>query len=171
MTSAMFAQDKYFSKTGHVWFYGKTPLEVIEAHNNQVATIINKKTGDIAFDMIMKSFKFEKALMEEHFNENYVNSSKFPKCTFKGKIVDFDSKIFTKEGTSKVTVEGDMTLHGVTKKIKADGTMELKDGKVFAKAKFKVRNADFNIEIPDLVKDKIPAVMDVNVDIVYDQKK
>ena len=165
------AQTKYYTKSGHIWFYGETKFEVIEAHNNQVATIINIKTGEIAFDMLMKAFKFEKALMEEHFNENYNESSKYPKCTFKGKILNYDEGMLSKDGKQKVTVEGDMTFHGVTKKVKAEGTLEKKDGKVYAKAIFKVKPEDFGIEIPGVVRDKIAEKMDVTVDIVYDKSK
>ncbi|ROL58773.1 YceI family protein [Bacteroidetes/Chlorobi group bacterium ChocPot_Mid] len=161
------AQEKYVSKNGHIWFYSQTPLETIEAHNNQVATIINIKTGAIAFDLLMKSFKFKKALMEEHFNENYVHSETYPKCTFSGKIVDINNFNLTKNGKYKVEVEGDLTMHGVTKKIKQTGTLEVKDDKIYATSKFDVKPEDYNIEIPKLVRDKIASTIEVNVDIVY----
>lgn len=162
-----YAQEKYVSKTGHIWFYSQTPLETIEAHNNQVATILNIKTGAIAFDLLMKSFKFKKALMEEHFNENYVHSEKYPKSTFSGKIVDFNNLNLTKNGKYKVEVEGDLTLHGVTKKIKQPGTIEIKNDKIYATSKFNIKPEDYNIEIPNLVRDKIASTIEVNIDIVY----
>jgi len=164
----LFSQEKFISKTGHIWFYSKTPLETIEAHNNQVATIINIKTGAIAFDILMKSFKFQRALMEEHFNENYIQSEKYPKCTFSGKFVDFPSENFTKNGTFKTVVEGDMTMHGVTKHVNQAGTLEIKDGKIYAKSKFNIKPEDYGIEIPSLVRDKIASSMEINVEITYE---
>ena len=169
--TASFAQDRFISKTGHVWFYSKTPVEVIEAHNNQVASVISTKTGSLAFEIVNKSFKFERALMEEHFNENYMESGKFQKSTFSGKFVDFDVKNFSKDGSYKVNVEGDLTIHGVKKHIKTPGTIEVKGGKIVAKSKFIVKPEDYGIEIPGLVRDKIGKNMDVNVDIIYSPGK
>jgi len=169
--TAAFAQDKYFSKTGHVWFYSKTPVEVIEAHNNQVASVISTKTGSLAFEIINKSFKFERALMEEHFNENYIESGKFPKSTFSGKFTDFDVTNFSKEGSYKVNVEGDLNIHGVKKHIKTPGTIDIKGGKIYAKSKFIVKPEDYGIEIPGLVRDKIGKNMDITVDIIYSPNK
>ena len=160
------AQDKYISKSGHIWFYSKTALEVIEAHNNQVATVIDIKKGEIAFNLLMKSFKFERALMEEHFNENYMESSKYPKCTFSGKFIGFDDDNFKKSGTYNTTVEGDMTMHGVTKHIKQTGTVEVKDGVLKIKSKFNIKPEDFNIQIPGIVRDKIASSMQVTVDCI-----
>ncbi|MGA2298996.1 MAG: YceI family protein, partial [FCB group bacterium] len=130
MATSIYAQNRYISKTGHIWFYSKTPLETIEAHNNQVATIIDTKNNAIAFDVLQKSFKFERALMEEHFNENYMESDKYPKCTFKGKFSDAQPVDFSTNGVYSTTVEGDMKMHGVSKHIKQPGTVEVKDGKL-----------------------------------------
>ena len=165
------AQDKYISKNGFIGFYSKTAMETIDAKNNQVASVIDATKGTIAFNVIIKSFKFEKALMEEHFNENYMESSKFPKSVFSGKILDFDVKNFKVNGTYKVNVEGDLTIHGVTKKIKAPGTIEVVGGKIVAKAKFKLKPEEYGIAIPSLVRDKISQNMEVSVDIKYDPVK
>jgi hypothetical protein len=164
------AQDKYISKNGHIWIWSQTPLETIDAHNNQVASAIDAGKGTIAFDVLIKAFKFKKALMEEHFNENYMNSANIPKSTFSGKFVDFDVKNFSKNGLYKVTVEGDLKIHGVSNKIKQPGTIEVKDGKITAKSKFNVKPQDYKIEIPSLVKDKIAPFIEINVDIKYDKK-
>lgn len=166
-----FAQDKYISKSGHIWFYSKTPVEIIEAHNNQVATVLSSTKGTIAFDVIIKSFKFERALMEEHFNENYMESSKYPKCTFSGKFVDFDLNNLKKSGSYNVVIEGELTMHGITKHIKQNGVIEVKDGKIHAKSKFNIKPEDFNIQIPGLVRDKIAKNMETTVDIVYEPYK
>ena len=166
----MFAQDKFISRTGHVWFYSQTPLETIEAHNNQVASVIDTKQNTIAFAIINKSFKFERALMEEHFNENYMESGKYPKSTFSGKFSDFDPANFSKNGTYTVTVSGSLTIHGVTKQISQKGTLEISGSSIHAKSKFDIKPEDYNIQIPGLVRDKIGKSMSTTVDIVYSPK-
>src|SRR5689334_13278421 len=81
------AEKKVFiTRSGHVWFYASTPLENIEAHNHQVSSALNTANDSIAFSALNKGFEFERALMQEHFNENYMESDKYPKSTFKGKI-------------------------------------------------------------------------------------
>ena len=165
------AQEKYISKTGHIWFYSKTPFEIIEAHNNQVATVINTQKGTLAFDLLNKSFKFERALMEEHFNENYMESEKYPKSTFSGKFSDFDVSNFSKPGKYQVVVEGNLTIHGVSKQVKENGTLEIKNGKIHAKAKFNIKPSDYKIQIPSLVKDKFASSMETTIDITYEPVK
>jgi hypothetical protein len=166
-----FAQEKYMTKTGHIWFFGSTPMENIEAHNRQVSSILNIKTGDLIVSALMKSFEFQKALMQEHFNENYVESTKFPKASFKGKIVNLKDINFTKTGKYKATVEGDLSIHGETKKVTTTGDIEVKEGKIHVTAKFNVIPEDYKITIPGLVRDKIAKEMEVNVDIVYEPMK
>jgi polyisoprenoid-binding protein YceI len=115
----------------------------------------------------MKSFKFDRALMEEHFNENYAESDKFPKASFKGKITNLAAVDFKKSGTYNVDVEGDMTIHGVTKPQTAKGTIEVKGENLLAKAKFNISLKEYGIVIPDLVKDKILDSMEITVDMDY----
>jgi hypothetical protein len=167
----IFAQDKYISKTGHIWFYSHTPMEDIEAHNRQVATILDTKTGDVVFSVLMKSFEFKRALMEEHFNENYVESDKFPKAQFKGKITNLSEVNFAKEGSYNTTIEGDMTIHGKTRKVTAKGTLEVKGGKIMANSKFNIVPQDYDIVIPSLVKDKFAESMATTVEITYEPMK
>ena len=166
----LFSQDKFISRNGSIRIYSQTAAETIDATNGQVASAIDASKGTLAFDVIIKSFKFKKALMEEHFNENYMQSEKFPKSTFKGKFTDFDLKNFAKNGTYNVTVDGDLTIHGVTKKVTQKGTLEVKDGKVTAKSKFTVKVADYGIEIPSVVKDKVASTIELQVNIPYDKK-
>jgi hypothetical protein len=165
------AQDKYITKTGHIWFYSHTPMEDIEAHNKQVATILDTKSGEMVFTALMKSFEFKRALMQEHFNENYVESDKFPKAQFKGKITNLSQINFSKEGIYNADVEGDLTIHGVTKKITAKGTFEVKEGKILAKAKINIVPQDYGIEIPSLVKEKFAESMETSIDLVYEPMK
>jgi len=166
-----FSQEKYLCKNGHIWFYSHTPLEDIEAHNNEAASFISPTTGDLAFQVLIKSFKFKRALMEEHFNENYMESSKYPKADFKGKITNLDSVNFLKAGVYKTAVLGNLTIHNKTNKTEQNGTIEVKEGKLYLKAKFKVIPRDYDIEIPGTVRDKIAKSMEVTVDMVYEPYK
>jgi polyisoprenoid-binding protein YceI len=161
------AQSKYLTKNGHIGFYSHTTMEDIKGDNNQVASIIDIEKGDILFTILMKSFKFDRALMEEHFNENYAESDKFPKASFKGKITNLAAVDFKKSGTYNVDVEGDMTIHGVTKPQTAKGTIEVKGENLLAKAKFNISLKEYGIVIPDLVKDKILDSMEITVDMDY----
>ena len=171
LSLAGFSQVKYLSRAGHIWFYSKTPVETVEAHNNQVASFLDVSKGTIAFEVLNKSFKFERALMEEHFNENYMESEKFPKATFKGQITNLKDINFGKNGTYDATIEGDLTIHGVTKHITEKGTLEVVQGKVIAKSKFGVKPEDYKIEIPSVVKEKIANPLDVSIDITYEPMK
>ena len=112
--------QKYITRNGFIRFFGETQFETIKADNNQVASILDTQTGEIVFQALMKSFQFEKALMEEHFNENYVESDKYPKAVFKGKIADLSAVDFTKNGVYNVQVQGELSLHNVTKNITGD---------------------------------------------------
>ncbi|MGE5480473.1 MAG: YceI family protein [Chloroflexota bacterium] len=164
------AQNRYITRNGHIWIYSKTPLEKIEAHNNQVAGVLDASTGAMAFDVVMRSFKFEKALMEEHFNENYAESAKYPKSSFKGKVTNINQVNFKKDGSYDAVVEGDLTIHGVTKKVKHSGTITISGNQAYGKTKFTITPQDYNIQIPSLVKDKIAKVIDINVDVKFDKQ-
>ncbi len=162
--------QKHMTKSGHIGFYSHTPLEDIKADNNQVASILDEGNGEIVFQALMRSFHFEKSLMEEHFNENYIESEKFPKATFAGKIENISSVEFDKEGTYPVTVKGDLTLHGVTRNIQEKGTIEITDNGIRAKSFFKLKPEDFEVEIPSIVREKIAAEMEITVEVNYAAK-
>ncbi len=159
--------QKYVSKNGHIRFYSHTPLENIEADNRQVASILDVSNGEIVFTLLEKAFQFKVALMQEHFNENYMESDKFPKASFKGKITNFSKIDFKKDGVYPAEVAGDLSLHGVTKAFTTKGTIEVKGTTITAKAKFALVPQDFDIKIPQLVENKIAKEMEVNVDIAY----
>ena len=108
--------------------------------------------------------------MEEHFNENYLESEKFPKASFKGTIADIAKVNFTTDGVYTVTVVGDLTIHGITQKVTTNGTVTVKAGKINATSKFNAKPADYNISIPKLVKDNISETIEVTVNCDYDQK-
>ncbi len=163
-TTALFGQ-KFITKNGHIRFYSKTPMETIEAHNRQVNCALNVETGDFVFKILMKSFEFEKALMQEHFNENYVESDKYPNAIFKGKITNMEAIDFSKNGKYKATVKGSLIIHGVAKKIVEEGTFTVKDEKVQGYSVFEIKPEDFNINIPNIVVGKIADEMEITVDV------
>lgn len=156
--------DKYFTKTAKVNFYSKAPLETIQAYNSAVGVLLNTSTGDLRFSMLIKSFVFEKKLMQEHFNENYLESDKHPKATFEGKLSNLSSINFAKDGKYAVTVSGNLTIHGVKKAVSEKGYIQIKNGAPTLLADFNVRLTDYKIKIPGAVKDKIAKDVKISVD-------
>jgi polyisoprenoid-binding protein YceI len=154
-SSAVFAQDKFYTKTGKINFYSKAPLEDIEAKNKTVTAVVDSKSGAIQFQVQMRGFEFEKKMMQEHFNENYVESSKYPKSEFKGTITNNSEINYTKDGTYTAKVKGKLTLHGVTKDVETTGTLKVNGGKIDANSTFNILLSDYNIKIPAVVKDKV----------------
>ena len=159
--------QKFVCKNGHVWFYSHTPIEDIEAHNNQVVSILDATTGDLAINLLVKAFEFKKAVMQEHFNENYMESDKYPKSTFKGKTINLDKINFKQDGIYPAEVSGDITIHNVTKPITTKGTIEVKGGTITAKAEFIALPKDYNIDIPSVVEKNIAKEIEVNLDATY----
>ncbi len=157
-----FAQ-RYMSRTGRVSFFSATPVENIEAINNEAACALDPATGALQFILPVKSFKFEKELMQEHFNENYMESSKYPKAEFKGKIVNPGAVNLKKDGTYNVQAAGKMTIHGVTRDVTIPGTFIVKNGTIATDSKFTVRCADYGIKIPSVVASKIAEEIKVTV--------
>ena len=151
------AQDRYLTKQGTISFFSHSPVEDIEAVNNQVLSIVDIETGDVAISVLMKSFMFEKSLMQEHFNENYVESDKFPKAKFKGKIIDFENL----ENKNKVSIQGDLTIHGITKEVKVDANIEIDNNNLVLNGVFTVLVADYQIKIPSVVKNNIAKTIEI----------
>jgi YceI-like domain len=155
-----FAQ-KYFTRTGTISFYSKAPMENIEAVNKQVACIVDAITSELVFQVAIKSFQFEKALMQEHFNENYLESDKYPKAEFKGKIA---SKIdATKDGTYNVKVSGTLTIHGVSNQVQTVGIVIVEGRSAILKTTFSIKLKDYKIDVPSVVKDKIAETVKIVV--------
>lgn len=158
--------QKYMTKNGNISFFSETPMETINADNNQVNAAIDTQTGDVVFKVLIKSFQFPKALMQEHFNENYMESDKYPNSIFRGKISNLSTIDFSKEGTYDAVIEGDMTIHGVTKAISEKGTFTVESGeKIHGQSKFLVKVADYDIKIPGTVINNIAETIEVTVDI------
>lgn len=149
------------TRSGYAMFFSSTPLEDIKAENNQVQAAIDPVKKTLAFAMLMKGFLFDKDLMQEHFNENYVESEKFPKATFNGSYTG-DVNL-TKNGSYPIQVTGSITLHGVTRPLSIPATLVVQDKVLLGQAKFFLKPVDFNIKIPSLVKNNIAKEIAVTV--------
>ncbi len=144
-----------------IHFYSKSPLEDIEANNKNAVIVLNTATGDIQVRVTIQAFKFKNGLMEEHFNENYLESTKYPNSVFKGKI---NEKIdFSTDGQNKVTVSGKMEMHGVTRDVELDGLLTKKGNEIYIDSKFKLKVADYGIKVPSLYIKNIAEVIDISV--------
>ncbi|WP_158841829.1 YceI family protein [Polaribacter sp. L3A8] len=152
LTNVINAQKKYLTKNGSVTFFSSALIEDIKADNNQVLSIIDATSGKMAVSILMKSFMFEKALMQEHFNENYVESDKYPKATFKGAIIDFEN---IKDPETKVNVKGIITIHGKSKEIVISANFTKTEQSIFMKGEFNLLVTDYDIKIPNVVTKNI----------------
>jgi hypothetical protein len=155
--------QKYMTRTGTVTFFSTSIIEDIEARTDQVSALLDLQNGQLAFVIPVKSFQFKRTLMQEHFNENYMESERFPKATFSGKVVDLNSDALFKGGSQRVNVEGDLTIHGVTRHITVPGALEMSRGSLLVHAYFSVAPADYGIEVPLLVRENIAKVVGVRV--------
>ncbi|MCW3107359.1 MAG: YceI family protein [Segetibacter sp.] len=162
-----FSQKVYNTRTGKISFFSSAPLEDIEAKNNAVTSQVNTANGQYNFELNIKDFHFENDLMEEHFNESYLHSDKFPKAYFKGFITNLKDISFSKDGIYNVTVKGSLTIHGVTRDIVQAGNIEIKGGKVIARSKFTVLRKDYNIG-GSLASKMISDTVEITVNCQYD---
>lgn len=160
--------QKYFSKTGEISFYSHTPMEDIEAESHSANTVYDAATGAIQWAVLIKSFEFEKALMQEHFNENYMESTKYPKAQFKGVIANYEDIKLTADGTYTAEVSGDLTIHGVTQPVKTKATFKVLNGSISAESSLNVLVADYGISIPAVVKDNIAKEIAITIKSNYE---
>lgn len=162
------AQERFATRNGHIHFFAGTAMENIEADNNKVTSVFDATSGAIEFAALVKAFEFEKALMQEHFNENYMESNTFPKATFKGKLAGISAAQLKEPGTYPVTFSGDLTIHGVTKPHSGKGTITVDaTGGVKAVSEFNVKPEDHGIAIPGVVREKIAKEIKITVDLTY----
>lgn len=158
-----FAQ-KFAATEGYISFYSSAPLEDIKAENRKITSLFNSTTGDIAFSVPINQFQFEKKLMQEHFNEKYMESDKYPRSTFSGKVYSYDPSASSPQN---VVAKGKMTIHGVVRDVEIPGTIENKNGMLLMKSKFMVRLADYDIKIPKLMWQNITEQVEVTVELTY----
>ena len=156
------AQKTLTDRNGVAHFFSDAPLEDIEATNEKVIGAIDLENGSVAVSMYMKDFHFDKSLMEEHFNENYIESEKFPKATFTGKIKDFSKLDLTKDGQVTAVADGALSLHGVQKRMQMDVHFVILKSDIEAVTTFKLKVADFEIDIPKMLFQNIAEVVEID---------
>jgi len=167
LMSLSLSAQKLVSRDNVITFYSHAPLEDITAVNNQVSSVIDFEQKKIAVKMLMKHFHFENALMQEHFNENYIESEKFPTSTFSGSFTsehDVDPNV---NGSYTLVAEGEIELHGVSKPVIAEITMNVADHEIIGTTEFILKPKDFDIEIPSLVVKNIAEDIEVKVDVLF----
>lgn len=162
--------QNFITKNGKISFFSKTDVEDIEAVNNQAVSVINTQTGSVNFSLLVNGFLFKKALMQEHFNENYMESAKYPKATFKGTITDLSKVDFKKDGSYTVSVTGDLFMHNVTNKITVPATIQVKGNTITANSTFKVKLDDYKISVPAVVQNNISKTIELKVDCNYEAR-
>ncbi len=165
MAAGISAQN-YFTRDGKVKFdaTNANSPENVDAITTTASCVLDVASGKMQWAVLIKSFHFEKALMQEHFNENYMESSKFPKATFSGQITNLQDINFSKDGTYNAVVSGEMTIHGITKDLSTNGALTVAGGKINLNAGFNVTLADYGISIPSMVSDKVGKTAKVLVD-------
>jgi hypothetical protein len=163
--SNIFAQKRMYTKTGIISFFSKTTIENISAVNNKVLCVWEIATGKIEFSALMKGFEFEKALMQEHFNESYVESDKYPKAIFKGEIENSSNILLTSDKSYNVKVNGTLTIHGVSKQVSINAIIKLSKSIASATASFSVLLSDYNIKVPAVVSSNISKSINISINI------
>jgi polyisoprenoid-binding protein YceI len=160
------AQGKYITRAGHISFFSASIMEDIEARNDKVAAVFDLGTGQIAFSVPIHEFQFKRTLMQEHFNENYMESDKFPQATFTGQVLNAGPVLKQlPSATQTVEAEGNLTIHGVTHKAIVTGTLQLRDGQLVVFAYFNIAPADYSIDIPLLVREHIAKSVSVRINL------
>lgn len=152
--------QSYFTRDGQIRFFSKSTVENIQAENHQVLAIIDTDKKEVAFNLLIKGFLFEKQLMQDHFNEDVMESNQYPKASFTGKIIEV-----IQLGKNHVHLKGKLTIHGITKPLNTEADMELQSGNILGKCSFKVSLADYNIKIPSVLKNNISPNILVTVNV------
>ena len=166
-----FGQSKYLTKSGSMSFEASQPsFEPIEAKHSAVSALLNADTGELAVLALVRGFRFPLALMEEHFNENYIESHQYPKTSFKGSILNFDSNALSNQPRT-VQLTGELSMHGVTKPISVSATITQSDEQITLTSSFSVKTSDFGIEIPSLVRKQIDENVQVEVSLPLQRKQ
>lgn len=166
-----FGQSKYMTKSGSMSFEASQPsFEPIEATHSAVSALLNADTGELAVLALVRGFRFPLALMEEHFNENYIESHQYPKTSFKGSILNFDSNALSNQPRT-VQLKGELSMHGVTKPISVSATITQSDEQITLTSSFSVKTSDFGIKIPSLVRKQIDENVQVEVSLPLQRKQ
>lgn len=165
-TTVVSAQEKMITKSGKITFEASVPsFEEVKATNSAATFVLNPATGEIASLALMKGFRFKVALMEEHFNENYIESDKYPKATFKGKIENFDAAALS-AAAKDYTIKGKLELHGKSKEVSMAAKIRKTDGGIEIISNFSVNADEFGIAIPNVVKSKVSNKVNIRTECV-----
>lgn len=158
--------QKMITRSGVINFDATVPgaMDPVIANNNTVSAIFDKSTGDLVVQAMVKSFKFKSPLMEEHFNENYMESDKLPKTSFKGKVINYDAK------SGNYEVEGDLTMHGITNKVKTKMNVSEEGGKLVISGSFIVKLNDYKLEVPSLAKKTLAETAKISIKLTLENK-
>lgn len=164
LSNLAFSQ-RYKSSNGHITFFSDEILEDITAINHNVQSVFDSKSGQIVFSITIASFEFDKSLMQEHFNEKYMESDKYPTSTFKGVI-----KGYTLDNSNTdVVAEGELEIHGIKRQINVPGTMQFNVNEAMVKTKFMILLEDYKIKVPELMFQKIAEEIEITIDLTYDK--
>lgn len=165
-TSGLHAQSKKVTKTGAIHFEASVPsFEEVAALNKSTTVVLNTETGEIAALALIKGFRFKIALMEEHFNENYMESNKYPKATFKGKVYGLDVNNLT-ENNKDYSIKGVLEIHGKSKEITIPAKIKKTNEGIAIASNFSVNSDDFDIQIPKVVSKKVSKKVNIDLDFV-----
>lgn len=162
--TSMYAQDIFTTSNAKVSFHSKTPVEDIEAISNKVSSVLNIKTKQIYFKIQNTTFQFKEKLMQEHFNENYMESDKLPKASFKGKVLNYKGK------AGSYDVEGDLTIHGVANKVKTKMAVAIDGEKLMISGAFTIKLLDYKIDVPALAKKTLSETAKISIKLVLENK-
>lgn len=169
VTSILSAQ-KYATRSGKTSFIGsEETFEQIKAVNNVSTAIVDSSSGDIAILLFISAFDFEISLMQEHFNENYMDSHQYPKAVFKGEVKDFSMERLTTD--SSFYLDGILTIRGIEKRIQTKVFIKEGNNHLFVTANFSVHPEDFDIKIPSLVREKIAKEVQIKIKYEFIEKK
>ncbi len=170
ISTCLWAQD-FTTHTGFVSFFGKKPFENIRGDNHEVEGTINTKTGEVVFHAMIKSFHFRNDTIEKDFNEEFMESDRYPESDFVGKILNFTDIDFNKPGEYHVVVEGTLTIHNVARKVSHPGILTVNEDGLSAKSQFTVKPKDFKIKLPKMFGIKMAKEIYVSVDMSYSRQK
>lgn len=159
--------QKMMTRSGEIKFDATVPgaMDPVIGTSTTVSSIFDKATGDFVVQGMVKSFKFKSPLMEEHFNENYMESDKLPKTSFKGKVLNYDGK------TGTYDAEGDLTIHGVTNKVKTKVTISNANGKLSIVGNFVVKLKDYKIDVPAMAKKTLAETAKISIKLELENKQ
>ncbi len=164
------AQD-FSTDSGFVSFYGMSPFENIRGDNHGVEATLNTKTGGLEFHAMIKSFHFQNETIEKDFNEEFMESDKYPESDFVGRILNLADIDFNKPGEYQVLVGGKLRIHNVTRRVSHPGVLRVTEDELIAKSQFILKPEDFKIRLPKMFGVKVASEINVSVDIRYNRQK